>query len=60
MPKPEGDSGMKPRKIFKRAIRFLDIREAHKKQRNVARLHSLISVKLVMPKSESDSGVKPG
>ena len=30
MPKPEGDSSAKPGQILKIAIRFLDIREAHK------------------------------
>ena len=60
MPKSDGDRGVKTGQMFKIAIRLLNIREAHKKQINVAQLHFLISPKLVMPKSETDSGVKPG
>ena len=33
MPKPEGESGVKPEKIFKIAVQFLDIRKAHKKHK---------------------------
>ena len=60
MPKSDGDAGVKTGKMFKIAIRLLDIRVAHKKHKTVAQLHFLISPKLVMPKSETDSGVKPG
>ena len=59
MLKSDGDAEVKTGQMFKIAIRLLDIREVHKKHINVARLHYLISPKLVMPKSETDSGVKP-
>ena len=51
----EDDSGMETGEILKIAIRLLDIRKAHKKHINEAQLYSLISQKLVMPKSEGDS-----
>ena len=36
MPKSDGDRGVKTGQMFKIAIRLLNIREAHKKQINVA------------------------
>ena len=46
--------------VHLKAVRLLDIRNAHEQHINVAQLHTLISQKLAMSKSEGDSGVKSG
>ena len=60
MPKSEGDSGVETGEFFWIAVQRLDILKAHKKHIIVAQLHSLISQKLVMPKSEGDLAGKLG